>query len=194
MPQDKSLQMNQTIETAILQLQQSPTPEQLAHTLTVVRRCMQAGGQWIVAVEPVPGGGQVQPRVVTTADGASWWYAFTSFEEQMKSPDTVKSTFLADIDKLFAAAVVASAGAIGVMIPPSNPFVVYGISAQVSIGDLFMSGIVPGIMMGISILIAWAWVIRKDDLKASPRQSSAQVWAAAIDGIWALVMPLMNWL
>ena len=46
MPQDKSLQMNQTIETAILQLQQSPTPEQLAHTLTVVRRCMQAGGQW----------------------------------------------------------------------------------------------------------------------------------------------------
>ena len=82
MPQDKSLQMNQTIETAILQLQQSPTPEQ--------RRCMQTGGQWIVAVEPVPGGGQVQPRVVTTADGASWWYAFTSFEEQMKSPDTVK--------------------------------------------------------------------------------------------------------
>lgn len=54
MPQDKSLQMNQTIETAILQLQQSPTPEQLAHTLTVVRRCMQAGGQWIVAVEPAP--------------------------------------------------------------------------------------------------------------------------------------------
>ena len=90
MPQDRSLQMNQTIETAILQLQQSPTPEQLAHTLTVVRRCMQTGGQWIVAVEPVPGGGQVQPRVVTTADGASWWYAFTSFEEQMKSPDTVK--------------------------------------------------------------------------------------------------------
>ena len=58
MPQDKSLQMNQTIETAILQLQQSPTPEQLAHTR-------------IVAVEHVPGGGQVQPRVVTTADGAS---------------------------------------------------------------------------------------------------------------------------
>ena len=94
MPQDRSLQLNQTIETAILQLQQSPTPEQLAHTLTVVRRCMQAGGQ-------------VQPRVVTTADGASWWYAFTSFEEQMKSPDTVKSTFLADIDKLFAAALSA---------------------------------------------------------------------------------------
>ena len=53
MPQDKSLQMNQTIETAILQLQQSPTPEQLAHTLTVVRRCMQAGGQG--SLSPVAG-------------------------------------------------------------------------------------------------------------------------------------------
>jgi len=53
MPQDKSLQMNQTIETAILQLQQSPTPEQLAHTLTVVRRCMQAGGQ--SSLSPVAG-------------------------------------------------------------------------------------------------------------------------------------------
>ena len=78
MPQDKSLQMNQTIETAILQLQQSPTPEQLAHTLTVVRRCMQAGGQWIVAVEPVPGGGQVQPRanaakpVLTIRSSREW--------------------------------------------------------------------------------------------------------------------------
>ena len=60
MPQDKSLQMNQTIETAILQLQQSPTPEQLAHTLTVVRRCMQAGGRggggsWPASLSPVAG-------------------------------------------------------------------------------------------------------------------------------------------
>ena len=54
MPQDKSLQMNQTIETAILQLQQSPTPEQLAHTLTVVRRCMQAGAcpRWRAGAAP----------------------------------------------------------------------------------------------------------------------------------------------
>ena len=53
MPQDKSLQMNQTIETAILQLQQSPTPEQLAHTLTV---CRQAGsGSWPSSLSPVAG-------------------------------------------------------------------------------------------------------------------------------------------
>ena len=108
MPQDKFLQMNQTIETAILQLQQSPTPEQLAHTLTVVRRCMQAGGQWIAAVETTPGAFVVlRPKIVQTADGGRWWYAFTSFDEQMKSPDAVKSTFWADINSLFASALAA---------------------------------------------------------------------------------------
>lgn len=107
MPQEKALQLNQEIETAILALQHAPTQAQLAHTLTVVRRCMQAGGQWIAAVEAAPGAAQMRPRVVTTADGARWWYAFTSFEEQMKSPDTVKSTFLADIGSLFDAALAA---------------------------------------------------------------------------------------
>jgi|GEM_PF-2746077 len=67
MPQDKSLQMSQTIETAILQLQQSPTPEQLAHTLTVVRRCMQAGGRGVRAAggswrrSLSPGAGRCSP-------------------------------------------------------------------------------------------------------------------------------------
>ena len=49
-------------------------------------------------------------------------------------------------DKFFSAALVAAAGCVGVMIPPSNPFVVYGVSSQVSIGDLFMGGIYGGIM------------------------------------------------
>ena len=55
-------------------------------------------------------------------------------------------------DKYFSAALVAAAGCVGVMIPPSNPFVVYGISAQVSIGDLFMSGIVPGVLVGAVLM------------------------------------------
>ncbi|MDO5537570.1 MAG: TRAP transporter large permease subunit, partial [Desulfovibrionaceae bacterium] len=55
-------------------------------------------------------------------------------------------------DRAFACAIVASAGALGVMIPPSNPFVVYGISAQVSIGDLFISGIIPGVLCSIVLM------------------------------------------
>jgi tripartite ATP-independent transporter DctM subunit len=90
-----------------------------------------------------------------------------------------------------SAGLIAAGGIIAPVIPPSIAFVMYGVVAQVSITKLFMAGIVPGIMMGISILIAWAWVIRKDNLKASPRKSFAEIRHAAIDGIWALIMPLI---
>ena len=97
-----------TTADALLGLQQAPTQEQLAHTLTVVRRAMQAGGQWIAAVETTPGAcAALRPKIVQTADGGHWWYAFTSFDEQMKSPDAVKSTFWADINSLFDAALAA---------------------------------------------------------------------------------------
>ncbi len=90
-----------------------------------------------------------------------------------------------------SAGLIAAGGIIAPVIPPSIAFVMFGVIAQVSITKLFMAGIVPGIMMGISIMIAWAWVIRKDKLKASPRKSFAEIRHAAIDGIWALIMPLI---
>ena len=90
-----------------------------------------------------------------------------------------------------SAGLIAAGGIIAPVIPPSIAFVMFGVVAQVSITKLFMAGIVPGLLMGISILLAWAWVIRKDKLEAQPRQSAAKIWAAAVDGIWALIMPLI---
>lgn len=101
---EEGLLENERIEEAITALQKESTQEQLAHTLTVIRRRMREGGQMIVAVEPVPGGAQMNLRTVRTEDGHSWWYAFTSFEEELKGAETVKSTFLADIGKLFETA------------------------------------------------------------------------------------------
>ena len=98
MQEDENRRLNQALEDAVQGLQQAPTQEQLAHTLTVVRRAMQTGGQWIAAL---------RPKIVQTSDGGRWWYAFTSFDEQMKSPDAVKSTFWADINSLFDAALAA---------------------------------------------------------------------------------------
>ena len=99
--QDETLQGNEKIEVAIQALQKEATQEQLAHTLTVIRRCMKDSGQVIVAVEPSIGTTQMNLKMIQTSDGANWWYAFTSFNEEMKG---VKSTFLVDIDKLFDAA------------------------------------------------------------------------------------------
>ena len=90
-----------------------------------------------------------------------------------------------------SAGLIAAGGIIAPVIPPSIAFVMFGVIAQVSITKLFLAGIVPGIMMGISILLAWAWVIRKDKLKASPRKSLAEIRHALVDGVWALIMPFI---
>ena len=74
-PGDKGLNGNEKIEQAVAALQQEPTQEQLAHTLTVIRRRIKEHGQLVVAVEPNLGSEQMQLRVIRTADGASWWYA-----------------------------------------------------------------------------------------------------------------------
>ena len=101
---DEGLQGNEKIETAIAALQQEASEEMLAHTLTVIRRRMKEGGQFIVAVEPPTGGNQMQIQAVQTPDGNSWWAAFTSFEEELKGGGSVQSTFLTDIDQLFHSA------------------------------------------------------------------------------------------
>lgn len=98
---DEGLQGNEKIEEAILGLQKESTQEMLVHTLTVIRRRMKEKGQVILAVEPPKGPEQIQIQAVQTSDGQSWWTAFTSFEEELKGGDSVKSTFLTDIDKLF---------------------------------------------------------------------------------------------
>lgn len=90
-----------------------------------------------------------------------------------------------------SAGLIASGGIIAPVIPPSISFVMYGVVAQVSITKLFMAGIVPGIMMGISILCAWAWVSRKETFKAPQKKSKAEVFKAFKEGIWALFMPLI---
>ena len=82
--QDEGLKGNEKIEEAIAALQKEATPEQLAHTLTVIRRRVQEGGQLIVAVEPSLTQTQMNVRVVKTSDGAAWWTAFTGFEEELK--------------------------------------------------------------------------------------------------------------
>lgn len=95
-------------------------------------------------------------------------------------------------NKAFACAIVASAGALGVMIPPSNPFVVYGISAQVSIGDLFVSGIIPGILCGIVLMGYSYWISRKNNWKGEEKvRSSATVTKAFWDAKWALMVPVI---
>ena len=117
--QDEGLKGNERIEDAIFALQKEATQEQLAHTLTVIRRRMKEGGQLIIAVEPDPAQAQMKLQTVRTPDGKIWWSAFTSFEEELKGGGSVKSTFLTDIDRLFETALTTE-GIEGVILNPWN--------------------------------------------------------------------------
>ena len=81
---DRGLQGNDKIEEAIRELREAPSDEQLAHTLTLLRRRMRENGQVVVAVEAVAKEQNLQLATVRTEDGRRWFAAFTSFEEEMK--------------------------------------------------------------------------------------------------------------
>ena len=95
-------------------------------------------------------------------------------------------------DKLFACAIVAAAGAIGVMIPPSNPFVVYGITAQASIGKLFLGGIVPGLLTGFALMILTYFYSKKKGWVGEKRERTLLQFLKVIwDAKWALLVPVI---
>lgn len=103
-------------------------------------------------------------------------------------PEMVKAGY----NKPFAAAVVAAAGTIGVMIPPSIPMVIYGVSTNGSIGDLFISGILPGILVGI-LLMCWCYIYaKKTGLKGSDKEFSwSRLLKTCNDAKWALLVPVI---
>ena len=91
----------------------------------------------------------------------------------------------------FSCALMAAGGAIGVVIPPSITFVVYGSIADSSITSLFKAGMVPGLLMGAGLIITALVIGRKCDLKVSPKASGAERLAAFKDAVPGLLMPVI---
>lgn len=94
-------------------------------------------------------------------------------------------------DKSYSAALVSTSGAIGIIIPPSITFVIYGSIASVSVSSLFASGIVPGVLMGVFLIVATQIVYHKRELKLLPKASAAQRWKAFKSAFWGLMMPVI---
>ena len=92
-------------------------------------------------------------------------------------------------DKTFAGAVVASSSTIGPVIPPSIPLVIYGALAEVSVGKLFLGGVIPGVLMGIGIMVVIYMLSVKRGYRAEQRATLAQVARSGIDGILGLLAP-----
>ncbi len=91
----------------------------------------------------------------------------------------------------FSCALMAAGGAIGVVIPPSITFVVYGSIADASIIRLFMAGMIPGLLMGAGLIVAALLLGRKLELKIMPKASGQERWQAFKDAFWGLLMPVI---
>jgi len=86
---------------------------------------------------------------------------------------------------------IASGGIIAPIIPPSMPFVIYGVTTNTSISSLFLSGIVPGLIMGAGLVVTWRLVLRRMDLpRGEPASWSERLRATGRAG-WALLMPVI---
>jgi len=90
-----------------------------------------------------------------------------------------------------SAGLIAAGGIIAPVIPPSIGFIIFGVAANVSISQLFLAGVAPGIMMGAALVAAWWIVSRKDKLKTTPRTTMRERGRAFVDGFFALLMPVM---
>jgi tripartite ATP-independent transporter DctM subunit len=86
---------------------------------------------------------------------------------------------------------IASAGIIAPIFPPSMSFIIYGVATNVSITKLFMAGIAPALMMAGTLFVVWTWVARSENVPVEPRASWGDCLRALIDAFWALLMPVI---
>lgn len=95
-------------------------------------------------------------------------------------------------DKGFSAALAAAAGTIGVIIPPSIPLVIYGVVTGTSISDLFIAGLIPGLLMGFVLIVTCYFLSKRNGYKGTGEWPTfRQVWIAFRSAIWALLAPVV---
>ena len=90
-----------------------------------------------------------------------------------------------------SAGLLASGGIIAPIIPPSMPFIIYGVTTNTSISKLFLAGIFPGLMMGLFLVFGWWWIARSRRLPAMDRIGWPQRLRALAASFWALMMPVI---
>ncbi len=99
-------------------------------------------------------------------------------------------------DKVFVTALVATAGGLGVIIPPSIPFIVYGLASSASVGKLFIAGILPGLLIGFCLMFySWIYCRSHGEDKEKLRENTARLrsggfWSTCKESFWALLTPV----
>ena len=90
-----------------------------------------------------------------------------------------------------SAGLIGTAGIIAPIIPPSIPFIVFGVASGVSITKLFLAGIFPGIMMGLCLALLWWWQAKRLDLMTFSKATKQELCISFKNSIWALLLPVI---
>lgn len=97
----------------------------------------------------------------------------------------------AGFDDDFSCAVTAASSVIGPIIPPSLPMVILAVSAEASIGRLFLGGIIPGLLMAVSMMIYVSYIAHKRSYPKNPKASLREIWIAFKSAFLALLAPVI---
>ncbi len=90
-----------------------------------------------------------------------------------------------------SAGLIAAGGVIAPIVPPSMPFIIFGVTTNTSVSALFVAGIVPALLRALGLVIVWAMLSRNMDVKLSPKRSWPERARALTDALWALVLPVI---
>ncbi|WP_126424990.1 TRAP transporter large permease [Brevibacillus marinus] len=102
-------------------------------------------------------------------------------------PAMVKAGYRKDM----AAGLLATAGGIGIIIPPSIAYIVYGVVAEASIAKLFIAGIVPGLLVGALLALTGYIIAKKENIPTQPKASLRELLQALLDATWGLLAPVI---
>lgn len=90
-----------------------------------------------------------------------------------------------------SAGLLAAGGIIAPVIPPSVPLILIGVAGNISITQLFLGGIFPGLLMGGALAITWSFLMRDTDVATPPKASKQERREALKSGVWALLLPVI---
>lgn len=103
----------------------------------------------------------------------------------------IPSLIKANYSKNFSVGLMCAAGSLGIIIPPSITMLVYGVTSEESISDLFIAGIIPGILVGVALMLASFIIAKKQKYVPQKRESMKGIFLAAKDAVWGIIMPLI---